>query len=70
MNRIYIFSLSLLLGLFLYALPASSTESGACCIADGCEPNQTEYSCTTEGGTYQGDGTECKADTCSDKPDN
>ena len=56
-----------MLGLFLYAMPVSSVEqpTGACCIADSCS-DQTEFSCTSEGGAYQGDGTECNKDTCSD----
>ncbi len=70
MNRLYIFPLSLLLVLFLYALPASGgVATGACCIAGGCSSDIDEYSCTTEGGTYQGDGTECNDDTCSENPD-
>lgn len=75
MNRIYIFSLSLLLGLFLYALPASSVvqaadATGACCLASGsCASDVNKDDCNSESGTYQGDGTECKEDTCSEKPD-
>jgi len=70
MNKLYILSLSLLFVLFLYAMPATSVvqdadATGACCIADGCSDDQTEYSCTSEGGTYQGDRTECTEDTCS-----
>ena len=69
MSRLYIFPLSLLLVLFLYALPASGdVPKGACCIAGGCSSDIDEYSCTTEGGTYQGDGTVCNDDTCSGNP--
>lgn len=35
----------------------SSTPTGACCIAYTCYPGYTSAQCTSQGGTYQGDGT-------------
>ena len=37
---------------------------GACCFTDGSCTNETEFECTADGGTYQGDGTDCADATC------
>ncbi len=42
---------------------------GACCV-DGVCSNQTQHDCTTNGGTYYGDGNNCAvaANTCASPP--
>ena len=37
---------------------------GSCCINGTCVGGHTQSSCTTAGGTYQGDGTSCTPDPC------
>ncbi len=40
--------------------------TGACCYNDGsCDDNLTNSDCTSAGGTYQGDGTDCGSSDCS-----
>jgi hypothetical protein len=39
---------------------------GACCLADGTCVDATEGDCTAQGGTYQGDGTDCFANAVMD----
>jgi len=39
--------------------------TGACCLPDGtCIDNQTVSSCSTSGGTYQGNGVHCTSNLC------
>lgn len=40
-------------------------DGGACCFETACGDFMDSASCLTAGGTYQGDGTACGADTCS-----
>jgi hypothetical protein len=37
---------------------------GACCLPDGSCEELTESECTADGGTYQGDGTDCDSSSC------
>jgi hypothetical protein len=40
--------------------------TGACCYDDGtCDSPITQFDCTSAGGTYQGDGTDCDSVTCT-----
>ncbi len=38
---------------------------GACCYDDGTCDDISEFDCTSAGGTYQGDGTDCASVTCT-----
>ncbi len=38
---------------------------GACCYNDGTCDDITEFDCTSAGGTYQGDGTDCASVSCT-----
>jgi cysteine-rich repeat protein len=45
---------------------ASSQTAGGCCFADGsCGLHPSASSCTTQGGSYQGDATACIPNTCA-----
>ncbi|MHC4776613.1 MAG: hypothetical protein ACYTBR_15290, partial [Planctomycetota bacterium] len=47
-----------------------SIPTGACCFADGsCIDNLFEGECGQQGGSYQGDGTDCAGVTCVALPD-
>lgn len=48
--------------LLLTFLPSAPT--GACCFDDGTCDTLTASECSTAGGTYQGDGTDCTANFC------
>ena len=41
-----------------------ASPSGACCLPDGSCEIRTEEACTTQGGTYQGDATDCVGVEC------
>jgi hypothetical protein len=49
------------------ATPECSTSGGACCLAGAtCSDVADEAACTTAGGTYAGDTTECASTGCVD----
>lgn len=46
----------------------AAPPEGACCLADGSCAVQTQASCDSSGGTYQGDGTTCAPNPCPPPP--
>ncbi len=42
-----------------------SGVKGACCLTDGSCQNLSQTDCEAQGGTYQGDGTDCSTNPCA-----
>jgi hypothetical protein len=49
--------------------PTACTPRGACCLSEGTCDQITETECTDQGGTYNGDTTECLGASEQDLPD-
>ncbi|HET9233640.1 MAG TPA: DNRLRE domain-containing protein, partial [Candidatus Eisenbacteria bacterium] len=47
---------------------AGGDPTGACCLPTGNCAELTSAQCTSQGGSYQGDGTSCTPDPCSGTP--
>jgi spore coat protein A len=45
-------------------VPPEAEPTGACCLADGSCEHTTAADCASQGGTYQGDDTDCATQDC------